>query len=84
MPHKIALEDNLTSFAPFLIGKGLDVTLLHSLTSVPLDEFDAVVVSGQTNNFLNIQDTLTSAPVIDATGMTDEQVYQRIRRIIET
>lgn len=84
MPKKIALEDNLTSFAPFLIDKGFEVTLLHSLTSAPLDEFDAVVVSGQTNNFLNIQDTLTSAPVIDATGMTDDQVYQRIRGVLET
>jgi len=80
---KIALEDNLSSFAPYLEDKGFEVRLLHSVASGPLEGFDAVVVSGQSNNFLNIQNTLTRAPVIDATGLTPEQVYRHIKQVLE-
>lgn len=84
MDVKIAVEDNLSSFASYLQNKGFEVNIVDSPNSAPLNDYDAVVVSGHSNNFLNMQNTSTTAPVIDASGLTDEQVYQRIKRVLKS
>ncbi|HBV97912.1 MAG: hypothetical protein JL50_07500 [Peptococcaceae bacterium BICA1-7] len=42
-------------------------------------DVDAVIVSGMSNNFMNIQDTSLTAPVIDASGKSPEDIIKRLK-----
>jgi len=44
------------------------------------EDYDAIVVTGMNNDFLGLQDTATGAPVIDATGMTPEEIHEQIQQ----
>lgn len=74
---KIAVEDSLTNVSDYLRSQGCDVCKLTQEKN--LDTCDAVVVSGQDENFMGIQDTLTKAFVVDAAGKTAEEVYNQIK-----
>lgn len=76
MGPKIGVEDNLRPVKKYLSRKGYEVCSIKEDT---LESFDAVVISGMSENFLGMQDTETGAPIIDATGLTPEEVYDRIR-----
>lgn len=73
---KVAVEANLTTIAKALESKGYTVVN-------PKSGYDVVaaVVMGMDNNLMNIQNTVTKAPVIDATGLTPEQVVSRVESI---
>jgi hypothetical protein len=80
--HKIAIEPNLTPIKDYLSSKG------YSVESINLDKqtaragdagnYDAYVVTGLNTNFMGIQDRETDALVIDAEGMTPEQIYNQL------
>ena len=48
-----------------------------------MDLYDAVVVTGFNKDFLGIEDTNTKAVVIDAKGLTAEQVYNRLENSLQ-
>ena len=75
---RIAVEDSLTNVSNYLRNQGCDVCSLTEEKN--LDRCDAVVVSGQDDNFMGMQDTLTKAIVVDATGKTEEEVYHQIEK----
>lgn len=75
MGPKIGVEDTLGQVKQYLTEKGYEV---KSLKENP-ESYDAIVVSGQDKNFLGMHDTATKVPVIDAKGMTSEQVYDRLK-----
>ena len=77
----IAIEPRLTSHSRLLEEAGYHVVALNENA---LGIAQAIVVNGSENGFLGIQDPKTLAPVIDADGMTPEQVLTAVKnRTIE-
>ncbi|MCX7748425.1 MAG: YkuS family protein [Clostridia bacterium] len=85
MKQKIAIEANLTPIKDYLSNKGFQVESVDiSPNSAKeakqgFDKYDAFVVTGLNSNFLGIQDTTTKAVVIDATGLTPDEVYSQLK-----
>ncbi|MGI5999108.1 MAG: YkuS family protein [Lutispora sp.] len=50
-------------------------------SSWTMNRYDAVVVSGTDINIMGIQDVVGKAKVIDASGMTPQDVYNEIINI---
>ncbi|MHB8917514.1 MAG: YkuS family protein [Desulfocucumaceae bacterium] len=42
---------------------------------------DAIIVTGIDNNLMNMQDIKDTAPVIDASGKTPEDIIKRLREL---
>lgn len=80
MKGKIAVEQNLTPVKDYLSDKGYQVDCIRvsDETSVKLKGYDAIVVNGLSNNLLGIQDTMTGAVVINAAGLTPEEIGKEI------
>lgn len=80
MIRKIGIEPTLTQVRDFLTTKGYTVENLNmgDRSVRNPDQYDAYIVTGMNKDFLGMQDTSTRSPVIDATGMTAEQVYQQL------
>ena len=81
--HKVAVEQSLTPVKDFLAQKGWSVDIIDFSRTYTnsLDSYDAVVVTGMNENFLGVQDINTKAVVINAEGLTAEQIYSRIQNI---
>ncbi len=87
MKPRVAVEENLTPIEEFLSERGYEVeninfTDAEEISSL-VDEFDAFVVSGLDSNMLGIEDTETDAIIIDASGMTPEEVYDELEARVE-
>ena len=80
MKHKVAVENSLTPISEYLSKKGYSVDSVDFSKEYTrgMDLYDAVVVTGLNENFLGVEDTNTKAVVIDAKGLTAEQVYNRL------
>jgi len=80
--QKIAVQRGLTPVQEYLTDQGYEVEVVDfdAFTKAQSEEYDAIVLTGMNNNFLGMEDTATSAPVIDATGMTPEEVCEQIER----
>ncbi|KXG77181.1 YkuS family protein [Thermotalea metallivorans] len=75
---KIAVEKSLGNVKNYLRQQGFAVMDLDP-GHTDYKNCDAIVVSGQSSNFLGIEDTETKAPVIKARGMTVEDIYQQLK-----
>ncbi|MGE5654055.1 MAG: YkuS family protein [Bacillota bacterium] len=72
---RIAVEPALSQVKSLLKEQGYEI--------MDMDQFqnaDCVVINGGDDNLMGIQDALTKAPVIDANGMTAQQVLDQIKR----
>ncbi|MDD3225581.1 MAG: YkuS family protein [Clostridium sp.] len=76
---KIAIESNLGHVKDYLQDKDCEVSTLKDY-DINLNDFDAIVVTGQNDNLMGIEDTLTNTVVIDASGMTPQEIYHEIQR----
>ena len=77
----IAIEANLSLFQKTLEQAGFHVIALDD-DAVGIAQ--AIVVQGTDNNFLGREDPKTLAPVINADGMTPDQVLKAVQeRAIE-
>ena len=83
MNRKIAVEQSLTPVKDFLAQKGYSVDSIdfNREYTNSLDKYDAVVITGRNENFLGVQDTNTKAAVINAEGLTAEQICSRIEKM---
>lgn len=72
---KVAIEDTLHQIRDYLSQNGYHVV---DLNPKKIKHVDAVVISGQDKDVLGIQDITTSAPVINAKGLTAEEVYKQL------
>jgi hypothetical protein len=81
MKQIIAVESELTPVKEFLSSKGYQVESVHfgEIIKNKTHKYDAFVVTGMEENFLGINDTITKAIVLDASGMSPEQVYQELQ-----
>lgn len=77
MKGKIAVEKDLTPVKDYLSNKGYSVdciSLNEQQSAADLQSYEAIVVTGINSDFLGIQDTKTGAVVINADGMSPEEV----------
>ncbi|MGI6359200.1 MAG: YkuS family protein [Bacillota bacterium] len=72
---KVAVDGYLGSVREMLQEKGYEIVPMDQLT-----EADAVVVSGGDYNMMGVETTLTKAPVIQALGMTPDEVIAAVER----
>lgn len=77
MKPRVAVEGSLTNIARDLRTQGYEVV---DLNSNEIQNVNAVVVSGEDNNVMNMADIKTKATVINARGMTAEQVRSEIEK----
>lgn len=81
---KIAIERELSNIGDYLKNSGYSVQELSTnmkYNSSELDKFDAVVLSGLSEDVAGFQDTLTSTSVINAEGMTQEQIKEQLDKV---
>lgn len=81
MKYNVAVEENLTPVREYLSDKGFMVESIgyDQDSSSVLNRFDAFVITGQNNNFMGINDIDTKAIIINASGLTPEQVYNELK-----
>ncbi|MFZ5990090.1 MAG: YkuS family protein [Bacillota bacterium] len=85
MKRKIGIEDDLEPVKEYLTNKGYEVKNIDFAedTSKLTNKFDAFVVTGINSNMMGIHDTSTKAVIIDAAGMSPEQVYHELESRLE-
>ncbi|MCT4596077.1 MAG: YkuS family protein [Anaeromicrobium sp.] len=74
---RVGVEKSLQNVKNFLSNEGYDVVELQNDSS-DIRNLDAVIVTGQKNNFLGMQDTATKASVISADGRTPEDIKNQL------
>ncbi|MGE4282691.1 MAG: YkuS family protein [Clostridia bacterium] len=82
MGKKIAIEPALTPVREYLNDKGYNVVnLTHGMRKDSTDykQFDAIIVTGMSDDFAGMEDTKTDAVVIDASGLTPAEVENQIK-----
>lgn len=81
---KVAVEKGLKPIKNYLENQGYSVKEFDDRKKTApnfLKKFDAVVVTGESNNSLGIQDTITKTSIISADGMTPEDIKNQIDQI---
>ena len=76
---KIAVENSLTNVKQALHEKGHEVVPLAE----NMEACDCCVISGKDQNMMGIADRATRASVINANGMTAEQVAERVEQSLQ-
>ncbi|MDP4180085.1 MAG: YkuS family protein [Bacillota bacterium] len=74
---KIGVEKGLSNVADYLSSKGYSVQLLGENLEknvTKCDNLDAIVMADYNTNMMGISDISTSIPVINASGLTAEEV----------
>ena len=79
---KIAIESSLTPIRDYLVRRGYQVENVNpgASSNVNLNLYDAFILTGMSSNFMGDQKTQTKAAVIDASGMTPEDVYNALKQ----
>jgi len=86
MKHRLAIEPNLTPIKDFLKDKGYQIESMTGEKGNTNNKgrFDAYIVTGLSTDLLGIHDTETRAVVINAKGLTPEQVYHELQMRLES
>lgn len=72
---RVAVEGSLTQIRKMLRDNGYDVVELGNWQNM----VDAIVITGQDQNILGDQSkTISGAPVINASGMTTQEVFHAV------
>ncbi|MCX7774263.1 MAG: YkuS family protein [Clostridia bacterium] len=77
---RIAVEHNLTPVMELLQEKGYsveDIDLSAEL-SKNIDQYDALIVTGMNKDFLGVHDVVSKIPVINAEGLTANEIYDQL------
>lgn len=78
---KIGVENTLTNVQQALQQKGYDVVSLQSESDV--QGCDCCVVSGQDSNVAGISNVAIKGSVIDARGLTTDEICQQVESRIQ-
>lgn len=76
--NKVAISGNLENVKAELKKQGYEVV---ELESNQWQDAKAVVVSGGDVNMMDIQTTLTNAPIIDASGKTAQEIVADLEKM---
>jgi hypothetical protein len=74
---KIAVEDSLSQVKDELSNRGFQVVTMDSSNAA---ECDCCVVSGQDSNVMGIAETITKAPVINAQGLSANEIVDQVQQ----
>lgn len=74
---RIAVEESLSDIKQALQNNGHEVV---SMTANNLSNIQYLVITGQDNNIMGISEAATNASVINADGLTAEEVVEHIDR----
>lgn len=74
----IAIESTLSTLADILETKGYEVVDLNENNLVGID---AIIVGGSDINVMNMQDSLTDVPVINASGKSFNEIIEELSRM---
>jgi hypothetical protein len=73
---KIGVEQSLTNIQQALKEKGYDVVELRQESDA--QNCDCCVITGLDSNMMGMQDTFTKGSVIDANGMSANEVCEQV------
>lgn len=73
---KIGVEQSLTNIQQALRDKGYDVVELKQESDA--NDCSCCVVTGLDSNVMGMHDTITKGPVIEASGLSAEEVCQQV------
>ncbi|BAB06386.1 YkuS family protein [Halalkalibacterium halodurans] len=73
---KVGVEQSLTAISEELRGMGYDVVQLKQEQDA--QGCDCCVITGQDQNVMGIQNAVTQGAVINASGLTAEEVCQQV------
>lgn len=79
----IAVERNLSNISDYLKKHGYNVKLINidqKSSKDFIDGFDAVVVSGVSDNPMGIENTMAKTSIIKARGLTPKEVKDELDR----
>lgn len=84
MTKKIAVEQSLTNVSEALREKGYDVVDLKTTADVSANtNCSAYVVTGIDSNMMGMQDVSTTAPIIEASGLSAEEVCEEVEQRLQ-
>ncbi|MEQ2525374.1 YkuS family protein [Bacillaceae bacterium CLA-AA-H227] len=75
---KIGVEDSLTNVQEALRQKGYDVVKLSQESDAK--GCDCCVITGIDSNVMGMQDTVMAGPVIEANGLSADEVCQKVEQ----
>lgn len=78
MQGLVAIEKNLKNLFEVLETEGYEVV---PLDTADMDTVDAIVVSGADTNLMNMQDIMTTVPVINAAGKTANDILAELENL---
>ncbi|MBL4953914.1 YkuS family protein [Neobacillus sp. OS1-32] len=78
---KIGVEQSLTNVTRALRDKGYDVVELKQESDAR--NVDCCVVTGLDSNVMGMQETITKAPVIEARGMSADEVCREVENRLQ-
>jgi hypothetical protein len=78
---KVAVEANLHPVQEYLSRQGCQVETLEAnqIQQAANTNYSAIVVSGADQNLTGMQTVQANCPVISASGLTPEEIYNRIQ-----
>jgi hypothetical protein len=79
---KIGVEDSLTNISEALREKGYDVVSLKQESDAK--DCSCCVISGIDSNIMGMQDIATQGSVIEANGMSAEEVCRQIEQRLQS
>lgn len=81
MNQRIAVEPGLTPVKELLSTKGYQVDSINvgADASTAAGNYDAYIVTGMNSNFLGMGNTTSKAVVINASGLTPEQIVTELQ-----
>ena len=80
---KVAVQEGLKPITNYLSNEGYEVKEFNNSKKNAghfLDRYDAVVVTGENQDIMGVEKTITTSSIIDATGMTGEEVRNQIEK----
>lgn len=85
MPQRVAIERDLSAIGDHLAENGLQVERLDLTDMTPerLQGYGAVIISGQTTNFMGMADLKTRVPVIEAAGKTADEIASMVKERLQ-
>lgn len=78
---KVGIEQNLNNVIRYLKNNDVSVEVLENSNKrlkSTMKKYDAIVVSGTDVNLMGMQDIISNAKVINASGMSPEEIYTEI------
>jgi len=80
---KIAVQKGLDPIRNYLSSEGYTVKEFDNRKKNAgnfLNRYDVVIVTGENQDIMGVEETISSTPIIDATGMTGEEIKNQIEK----